>query len=85
MHNYDSLVRNTTFALFTMIIALLSVSTLGAVFETPLLVIFWYLALIGIALMILMSLLLAIAYGIRSMILRYRHLMIHWGGEAVGL
>lgn len=85
MHNYDSLVRNTTFALFTMIIALLSVSTLGAVFETPLLVIFWYLALIGIALMILMSLLLAIAYGIRCMILRYRHLMIHWGGEAVGL
>ncbi|MCU7936310.1 MAG: hypothetical protein KZQ99_15790 [Candidatus Thiodiazotropha sp. (ex Dulcina madagascariensis)] len=83
MHNYDGLLRNITMILLTMIMVSLSVTTLGAVIESPLLALFWYLALIGIVMLMLISVVLAVILVIRRMAKRYRQMMMRRAGEAV--
>ncbi|MCU7907210.1 MAG: hypothetical protein KZQ76_15515 [Candidatus Thiodiazotropha sp. (ex Epidulcina cf. delphinae)] len=84
MHNYDGLLRSITMILLTMIMVSLSMTTLEAVFESPLPALFWYPALIGIVLLMLMSVVLAVVLVIRRMAKRYRQMMIRRAGKAVG-
>ncbi|MCU7807539.1 MAG: hypothetical protein KZQ73_06680 [Candidatus Thiodiazotropha sp. (ex Semelilucina semeliformis)] len=85
MHKYDSLLRNITMILFAIIMLSLSVAAMAGVFESPFLAIFWYLALMGIMVMILLTVVLAIVYAVNFMVRKYRRVVSLWRGEATGL
>ncbi|MCU7829810.1 MAG: hypothetical protein KZQ85_12150 [Candidatus Thiodiazotropha sp. (ex Myrtea sp. 'scaly one' KF741663)] len=85
MHKYDNLLRNITVILFVIIMASLFVGALAGVFESPFLAIFWYLALMGITMMILMTAVLAIVYAVGFTVKRYQRIMSFRSGEAAGL
>lgn len=85
MHKYDSLLRAITVILFTIIMLSLLVGALAGVLESPLLAISWYLALMCIMVMILMTAVLAIVYAVNFMVRKYRRVVSFWRGEATGL
>jgi hypothetical protein len=84
MHHSSEGLKRVTLILFLLIVGSLSMAALGGVFETHLLVNFWYLALLGIGVMFLLSALLAVGWLLDRISRHYRHMLIQWGDGAPG-
>ncbi|MEJ2455456.1 MAG: hypothetical protein P8103_15045 [Candidatus Thiodiazotropha sp.] len=80
----NNLLRTATLALSLFIVCCLVVAALAGVFEAPLLAYFWYLALAGMAAMMLLSVLLAVNWLWSSLARHYRQLLHLWGDAVAG-
>ena len=84
MHHLGESLKRVTLILFLTTIGCLSMAALGGIFETHLLVNFWYLALLGIGAMFLLSALLAVGWLLDRLSRRYRHILFRWGDRIPG-
>lgn len=84
MHHSSESLKRVTLILFLLIVGCLSIAALGGIFEAHLLINFWYLALLGIGAMYLLTVLLAVAWLLDRLSRRYRHMLIHWGDGVPG-
>jgi hypothetical protein len=84
MYTSDEGLRRLTLILVLVIMSCLSVAALGGIFETPQLVYFWYLALLGIVAMILMTAILAAGWLLVALLCHYQRMLAQWGGEVPG-
>ncbi len=84
MHKSNTGLRRATLALTILIVLCLSIAALGGVVESPWLAYFWYLGLLGIVALMLMTVLQGLHWLLQAVARRYRHLVLHWGGAAHG-
>lgn len=77
MSDANKRLNKLTLALWLMVVGCLSVASLGGVFDTPLMAYFWYLALAGMAAMLLLMVLLAFGWIWHAIVHRYRRLRMH--------
>jgi hypothetical protein len=83
--SYDSdRLRNSTLALTLVIMGFLAISSLGAVIDVPQLAYFWYLALLGILGMMVMTVLIAVSRFTAFLTKGYREMLLHWGDGVAG-
>ncbi len=66
--------KKFTLVISAIIVGSLFVTALGGIFETPVLVYFWYLALLGIAAMIVLTGVSAVGWLLHTLFRRYRHI-----------
>ncbi len=76
--------RAVTLALSLFIVCCLAVAALAGVFEAPLLAYFWYLALVGMAAMLLLTVFLAASWLWSSLVRHYRQMLHLWGDAVAG-
>ena len=72
MERYERAARLITLGLFAFIMVSLSISAIGALVKTPALAYFWFLALVGILSLILLSAVLATIFVVNRCIAWYR-------------
>jgi len=84
MHKSETGLNRATLILTVAIVLCLSVAALGGVVESPWLAYFWYLGLLGILALIVVSLLQGVYWLLEAAARRYHHLLLRWGGEAHG-
>jgi hypothetical protein len=84
VHHSSESLKRVTLILVLLIVGCLSIAALGGIFETHLLVNFWYLALLGIGAMFLLTALLAVGWMLSRLSRRYRHMLIQWGDGVPG-
>lgn len=84
MHRRENGLRNLTLVLALSTLGSLLVSSFGVVFETPLLVYFWWLALAGMAAMALLTLLLAVNWLSGRLLRQWYRLQLQWGDGLPG-
>jgi Mg2+/Co2+ transporter CorB len=80
----NSGLRVATLALSLVIVSCLAVAALAGVFNAPQLAYFWYLALAGMAAMMLVSLFLAVSWLLNKLTRHYQQLLHHWGDGLAG-
>jgi hypothetical protein len=82
-HSSNGLDRLTV-GLFFMIVCCLAVAAFSGLFESPLLAYFWYLALLGMAAMVVLTVLLAAAWFLDVLSRRYHQILLHWNEGVPG-
>ncbi len=84
MHKSSNGLHYFTLALSLFILIALALAAMAGFVEAPMLAYFWYLALAGMALMILMTLALAMGWVWNRLLARYHYLLDHWGDGVPG-
>ncbi len=82
-HSSNGLDR-LTLGLFVVIVCCLAVAALSGFFESPLLAYFWYLALLGMAAMMAMTVLLGVAWFFGVLTRRFNQMLLHWSDGVPG-
>lgn len=80
MRNGNEFVKRLTLSLCVMIAVCLGLAALGGVFEAVLLIYCWYLALFGIAAVIVLTALLAVNMLFNALSRRYHRILQQWDG-----
>lgn len=84
MQKLSQILKRAILSLFVAVIGCLALASLGGVFESALLVYSWYLALLGMIAIILLTALLVAFWLVQELSRRYRRLLQRWSGERPG-